>query len=410
MFKPSHPHNLSSSINNMKILHIIDSGGLYGAEVMLLNLMDEQIKLGLDPTIASIGEKGIHEKQLETEAMKRDFKVKKFRMRPGPNYMGALEVLKFAHQEGFHILHSHGYKGNILFGLLPAKIRKLPMVSTLHGWTSTNGFSKMCLYEWLDRKSFKRIDSVVLVSSAMKDHPKLKGLKNINFHVIPNGIPIPPPSQLPHIPTSSSTPSHHPTIPPSILSELDKKIEDFCSKGFIIGSIGRLSKEKGYKYLIEALSILIKKGVDARLVIIGEGNERNYLEGLLAQFELTGRVMMPGYRENAKQYLSSFNVFVISSLTEGLPITLLEAMQAKVPIVATNVGGIPSVLDGGKAGLLFPSCEPDALVESIRRIYTDRRCSDELIESAYHRVTKEYSGEKMAMRYLNLYNGLTKFN
>ena len=191
MFKPSHPHNLSSSINNMKILHIIDSGGLYGAEVMLLHLVAEQIKQGLDPTRASIGEKHIQEKPIETEALKRGFKVKKFRMRPGPNYLGAMQILRFVHSEGFAILHSHGYKGNIFFGFMPKFIRKIPIVSTIHGWTSTNNsFTKMKIYEWFDSKSLKYIDAIVLVSKAMKSHPRLKNQNGINFHVIPNGIPV----------------------------------------------------------------------------------------------------------------------------------------------------------------------------------------------------------------------------
>jgi glycosyltransferase involved in cell wall biosynthesis len=384
----------------MKILHIIDSGGLYGAEVVLLNLIAEQIKLGLDPTIASIGEKGIHEKQIETEGLKRGFKVKMFRMRPGPNYLGAKEILKYAHQEGFHILHSHGYKGNILFGFLPRRIRKIPMVSTLHGWTSTNGFSKICLYEWLDRKSLKHIDSVVLVTEAMKSHPKLKNLKSISFHVIPNGIPVfknSPPSHPPPFSTSSSTLSQQ---------ALDQSIIDFCSKGFTIGSIGRLSKEKGYKYLIKALSLLIKMGINARLIIIGEGYERSVLEASVAQFGLSDLVMMPGYLEDAKQYMPLFNLFVISSLTEGLPITVLEAMQARVPIVASEVGGIPEVLDYGKSGLVVKPYKPDALAEAVSLLYNDKKLTQEKTNMAYQRVTTYYESVIMASEYLQIYKSI----
>ena len=175
----------------LKVLHIIDSGGLYGAEMVLLNLVAEQIKLGLDPTIASIGEKNIKEKSLETEALKRGFNVKKFRMFPGPNIAGALEVLRFAHQEGFDLMHSHGYKGNVAFGFMSRKFRKIPLIATAHGWTSTKGLTKNRIYEWLDTLSFKFIDAVVLVSNAMKSHPRLKSLNGNNIHVIPNGIPIP---------------------------------------------------------------------------------------------------------------------------------------------------------------------------------------------------------------------------
>ena len=381
----------------MKILHIIDSGGLYGAEVMLLNLVAEQIKQNLEPIIASIGVKRIIEKPLETEAIRRGFKVKKFRMIPGPNYLGAMKILSFAHREGVDILHSHGFKGNLLFGLLPRKIRKVPILSTLHGWTSTTGFSKMRVYEWLDRKSLKYIDAVVVVSNAMKSHPKLKGLKDINFHVIPNGIPI----------KKHNTPSHLPTtISLPITSDLDSKVIDFCNTGFTVGAIGRLSPEKGYGDLIKALVLLNKKGIDARLVIIGEGGERNYLEGLAAQYAVSEKLLMPGYLEEAKRYIPFFNMFVISSLTEGLPITLLEAMQAQVPIVATNVGGIPEVLNNGKAGLLIKPCMPEEIAEAIGSLCQNEKLASEFRAKAYHRLSAYYSSKKMAMEYLNIYNRL----
>jgi len=137
----------------MKILHVTDSGGLYGAEMVLLNLVAEQMKTGLEPTIASIGEKWIQEKPFETEAVKRGLRVVKFRMFPGPNLPGMFKVLRYAQKYGFDILHSHGYKGDVAFGSMPKSIRKLPLVSTLHGWTSVVGFSKNRIYEWLQKKA-----------------------------------------------------------------------------------------------------------------------------------------------------------------------------------------------------------------------------------------------------------------
>lgn len=365
---------------------------------MLLNLVAEQIKQGLEPVIASIGEKSVIEKPLETEAIRRGFKVKKFRMMPGPNYPGALKILSFVHREGIDILHSHGYKGNILFGLLPRKIRKVPILSTLHGWTSTTGFSKMRVYEWLDRKSLKHIDTVVVVSNAMKLHPKLKGLKGINFNVIPNGISVPNDVPSSHIPTFSSSIS---------TKDFDSKVINFCNAGFTVGAIGRLSPEKGYGDLIKALVLLNKKGIDVRLVIIGEGGERSYLEGLAEQYALSDKLLMPGYLEDAKRYIPFLNVFAISSLTEGLPITLLEAMQVQVPIVATNVGGIPEVLNNGKAGLLIKPCMPEEIAEAIGSLYHNEKLASEFRAKAYQQLSAYYSSDKMAMGYLNIYNRLT---
>ena len=105
----------------MHVMHIIDSGGMYGAEVMLLNLVEEQVRQGLKPVIASIGDKHTGEKPLEIEAHKRNFPVKTFRMHAGPNFIGAWEILNYAKSIDCDLLHSHGYKGNILFGLIPKK-------------------------------------------------------------------------------------------------------------------------------------------------------------------------------------------------------------------------------------------------------------------------------------------------
>ena len=388
----------------MKILHIIDSGGLYGAEVVLLNLVAEQIKLGLDTTIASIGEKNIDEKPLETEAIKRGFKITKFRMIPGPNVASALEVLRFAQKEGFDLLHSHGYKGNVQFGLMPKKLRKIPLVATLHGWTSTKGLTKNRVYEWLDSISHRFIDAVVLVNKAMMSNPGFKNRNGTNLHVVNNGIPISDNQfdnltiqQLDQSPTQFIDSTNQP---------FDKEIVDFCSQGFTIGSIGRLSPEKGYRYLIEGLGLLLDEGIDARLVIVGKGYDRNQLVRLIERLNLHNRVMLPGYRDNAKNYLPFFNVFAISSLTEGLPITLLEGMQAKTPIVATNVGGIPEVLERGRAGLLVQPCNPDALAEAISCIHRDGQFATELTNTAYQRVTTHYSSKAMALGYLDVYNGL----
>ena len=376
----------------MKVLHIIDSGGLYGAEMVLLNLVAEQMKLGLEPTIASIGKKHIPEKPLETEAIKRGFRVVKFRMFPGPNPYGMLKVLRYARHNGFDILHSHGYKGDVAFGLMPRGFRKLPLVSTLHGWTSVKGISKNAIYEWLQRKSLGHMDAVVLVHEAMLSHPRLKNLNGVNFHVVNNGIPI-----------SNDAPSEAPSFTPSDDAELDQQIVSFCTKGFTIGSIGRLSKEKGYKYLIEALALLTRNRIEARLIILGEGSERKSLDNLVEDHNLRDMVLMPGYIAHAKKNIPHFNLFVLPSITEGLPITLLEAMQANVPIIATNVGGMSEVLQEGKGGLLVDPGRPKNLAEAISRLYHDPSLAKDLASASYQTALTKYTSKTMALAYLDSY-------
>lgn len=378
--------------SNLRVLHIIDSGGLYGAEVVLLNLISEQIEMGLDPAIASIGEKNIGEKPFETEALNSGFRVLKFRMRPGPNYLGALKILRLAHRKGFDLLHSHGYKGNILFSFFPKRFRKIPLVSTLHGWTSTDSFTRMKLYERLDSISLKLIDAVVLVNKSMLTNSKLKNPKGINLYIVNNGIPL----------LDSCTLTKTSDLLKTASAGLDQSIINFCNSGYIVGSVGRFSEEKGFRYLIKAFHLLNQDNI--KLLIIGDGVERNSLEQLIDKLKLNDSVLLPGYRPAAHNYLKYINLFVLPSLTEGLPITLLEAIQAKVPVVATKVGGIPEVLQDGKGGLLIEPRDPESLACAINHIYHNPEHAKHLVSKSYQEVITNYSSETMAMGYLDVYH------
>jgi len=369
----------------MKILHIIDSGGLYGAEIMLLNLMQEQMASGVESLLASIGNGGVAEKPIEKEARQRGIRVKAFRMKPGPNMLGALNVLRFAWAEKVDIFHSHGYKGNILFGFLPRSVRRVPMVSTLHGWTWSGGMSRMRIYEWLDSLSLSFVDRVIMVNAVMKDHPRIKSRQGLALEVVPNGIPL------------------HNNEQQRETAVLNADIIGFCRQGYTIGAIGRLSAEKGFASLLEVVATFAAQGKDIRLVILGEGGLRSNLEITARRLGIENRVMMPGYVRDAKQYLPFFNIFVMPSLTEGLPIVLLEAMQAAVPIVASSVGGIPEVLEGGRCGLLIkPGC-CESLAVGLTHVMQCPKEAEVRAHSARRRVLEDYSSKSMAQKYQEIY-------
>ena len=369
----------------MKVLHIIDSGGVYGAETMLLNLMREQVRMGIEPVLASIGTHREGEKPLEAAARDLELRVEPFRMRPGPNWAGALKILRFARQENFEILHSHGYKGNILFGLVPRIIRGFPLIATLHGWTWVGGFNRMLVYEWLDALSLRFVDRVVLVNEIMKQHPRFRRFLPASIEVIENGISL------------------------DNLSGKDKlrtDIEEFTRKGFTLGAVGRLSPEKGFDILLSGVASLVAEGFDLRLVILGGGEQRKELSRQITSLGLAERVLMPGYVADAKRYLSLFDLFAIPSLTEGLPMVLLEAMAAAVPIVASRVGGIPAVLDHGRAGLLVEPRDAASLVAMIRAVVEDPQSARQRCLVALDRVASLYSSESMAARYFTIYRQL----
>jgi glycosyltransferase involved in cell wall biosynthesis len=373
----------------MKILHLIDSAGLYGAEVMLLNLVREQIQLGLEPVIGSIGDLETEEKVLEREAVHRGFRVEKFRMRPGLNLLGAWKMLSYTRAERFDLVHSHGYKGNILLGFTPRFFRRIPIVATVHGWTNTDQFTRMKIYEWVDAISLRHIDAVVAVNNKMLLNKKFSPKRLKSVAVIYNGIPWPRGATTPSDPQS-----------------LDKEINAFRRNSFIIGAIGRLSREKGYKYLIEATHLLREQGLDIRTIIIGEGSERPHLQAKIDSLNLSGRVWLAGYHAYANRYLPNFDIFVVSSITEGLPITVLEAMQNRTPIVATDVGGLPEVTKNGQGGILVRPKSSSALADAIETVYRDRDLAKRLAAFSYTEVTTHYTSDNMARQYLQVYEAV----
>lgn len=367
----------------MNILHLIDSGGLYGAENVVLNLMKCQKEKGIQTTLGSIGTKADGQKAIEKKAAEFGLPVEAFLMSNGPNISGAVRIYKYAQINNVDIIHCHGYKANILSGLLPFKYRKIPYISTLHGWTSKNIFTRIWFYEWLDAVMIRRADRVVAVSQAMRENLRLK-YRNINPVVIYNGI--------------NNNDEYN-------IGEADSYLfNGLDNKQLKLISIGRLSKEKGFSTLLKAVHyIKTEWNSNVRLFIIGEGPEKDDLMRLAKEYGISDNVTFPGYIDNACKVLKCFDIFVMSSLTEGMPITLLEAMRAGMPIVATAVGGIPEALENGKCGILVPPGSEHDLAKGIVQLYENSLLRDELSINSRVLFRDEFTVEIMEDKYRSVY-------
>jgi glycosyltransferase involved in cell wall biosynthesis len=189
--------------------------------------------------------------------------------------------------------------------------------------------------------------------------------------------------------------------------QTDPEIGRFCEGAFIIGSVGRLSEEKGWEYLIEALSLLVDKDVHYKAVIIGDGDRRNLIERKTQELGLTGHILLTGYKKEACDYLPLFDVFVLPSLTEGLPITLLEAMQSERPVVATNVGGVQRVLGNGECGVIVKPGDPHGLADAVSFVREGPERAREMAKRGKMMALGRYSSRRMAENYMKVYQGLT---
>jgi glycosyltransferase involved in cell wall biosynthesis len=143
-------------------------------------------------------------------------------------------------------------------------------------------------------------------------------------------------------------------------------------KQYVIGFAGRLEAEKGLQVLLRAFSLLARELSDCVLVIVGEGSARQNIEWLIKNYNLEGRVRLVGYKENLLRWLWGFDVFVLPSTHETLGITAIQAAACGKPIIATDFGGLPEVVENGKNGFLFPREDSKELARAIKTLYNDR--------------------------------------
>ncbi len=160
---------------------------------------------------------------------------------------------------------------------------------------------------------------------------------------------------------------------------------------FVIGTIAELHKNKGLSYAIEAFAKLSKENPTLYYFILGEGEGKESLSSLLSLYGLQGRVFLFGFVKDAARFLPAFDLFLLPSVKEGLPYVLLEAGLARLPVIATKIGGIPEIIENKKTGLLVPPREPDAILESIKLLKNDSNLAKHFGESLRERVLTEFS-------------------
>ncbi|MBN8238063.1 glycosyltransferase [Marinobacter hydrocarbonoclasticus] len=368
----------------MRVLHLIDSGGLYGAERMLLALVEAQQESGLEPMILSVGEPGIEEKAIEKEADRLGLPLKTWRMKPGLNRKETLRICQWADEWGADLVHSHGYKFNILLGLFGRFKKEIPFVATLHGYVHAPLFTRMWVYEKLDRLVLRRMSAVVVVGEAMKKELP-RGLRySEKVAVIRNGLKVESVLQ---------------KAKKTVAAEVDAFI---VSHAPVILGVGRLSSEKQFGKLILAFEKLRQCFPKAGLIIAGDGYLRDSLEQCISEHALDEHVMLAGYCSNIPSIMARSNLLAISSATEGLPITLLEAMALRLPVVSTSVGEIPEVLENGENGVLIKNIEEE-LVEAMENALADRDAARERSERASEKLARELTAQAMAAQYSVVY-------
>ena len=176
----------------------------------------------------------------------------------------------------------------------------------------------------------------------------------------------------------------------------------------IVGNVAALVPHKGQKHLIECAALVIRQVPDARFVIAGEGELRPSLERQIKERHLEKHVLLAGFRPDVLSLHKAFDIFVMSSVTEGLGTSLLDAMACGKPIVATRTGGIPEVVVDGETGLLVAPRDHEAMAEAIVRLLKDAALREQLGATALRRVREKFSAERMVEETLRVYRRVAR--
>lgn len=303
----------------------------------------------------------------------------------GPLSLSVLKRLAdVCRRNDVQIWHGHDYKSN-LFGVLLQPRLSFRLVTTVHGWV--NHTARTPLYYALDRWTLPRHEQVIAVSRDLFEACQKLRISAQQLHLIENAI---------------DTDDFRRTCRP----EQAPSRAELPTGRLVIGAVGRLADEKGFDLLIAAIAKLLNEGCDLELWIAGEGAERERLAAQAARTGFGSRIRLLGFHKDPRDLFAAFDVFCLSSLREGLPNVVLEAMAMEVPVVATRCGGIDGFGRDRQDMLVVPPGEPEALADAIRSLVSNPAQRARLALAARRRVETECSFQDRTQRLLNVYDRL----
>lgn len=369
----------------MKVLHVITDTNIGGAGRYLLYLLPQPAFRDVDIAVACPdGELSV---RLEAAGIRR------------PNISGrdisfsprlTRELAALVKAEKPDIVHTHGS----LSGRLAARMRKIPVVYTKHGQVRTPdrrgiASSQAGPFTRLVNRVATRVlaDRVIAVSDRVRKELEDSGIQPSMITVIPNGIDLSPYRQ-------------------KAKRTSKAKAADADAQGkrsFLIGTVARLSPEKGIDTLLDAAKIVVTSYPSARFVIAGTGPLERELAQKVRDLRLENCVRMAGFVDNVPGLFSGLDLYVLPSDTEGIPLALLEAMAAGLPVVATRVGGVPEVVVDGVTGFLVPPRQPKALAQAIVRLLVDPDLAKSMGASGRERAESMFDARVTAERTVQVY-------
>lgn len=302
------------------------------------------------------------------------------------HYFQFKEIIKRNH---FDLIHLHVWNpAACRYAMMAAGKYNIPIVITEHDPFELSGF-KM----FFKRKLIKKVSHIIAVSDANKKllmnlFPELKN----HITTIHNGIDVT-------------------WFESQLLSFSENQRKEYREKTFNVGddtkvilAVAELHERKGLKYLVKAMPGIVEKEKNCHLVIAGSGPEQDELEILVKKEGVNDYVNFLGFKKDIPHLMKACDIFVLPSIKEAFGLVILEAMAAEIPVIASNVGGIPEIITNGENGLLVPPHDEEKLAKAVTKLLNDQTLRGKYVKTGFERLKKTFDAKTMAKNTEKIYD------
>jgi glycosyltransferase involved in cell wall biosynthesis len=364
--------------NPLTVLFLISSEGYFGVENMLVTLATALVKQRCRCIVGVFSDSRFQHTEIADRACSQGLEVELVPCAARCDWRAVSRIRKLLAEHSVDILHPHGYKAD-LYSYAAAWPRRVAIVATSHNWP--NRLWSMRAYAVLDRWAMRGFERIAVVSDVVADILHHSGIRADRVRTIFNGVEI------------ELFRSAEPTLRNEVAS----------SGETVVGFVGRFVPDKGGEIFLHAARKVLRHYSNTRFVLVGDGPCRRDWDSLAVQLGIRAQVEFTGVRHDMPGVYASLDALVLPSLCEAMPMSVLEAMAAGKPVIASRVGAVPKLVVPKQTGVLIEPGDIDGLSAAIIQLLNDPKQAHRLGENGYARAAEHFSADAMATRYLELY-------
>ena len=355
----------------MHMLYALQHGGMEFGVVKLVNGLDRsRIRSSILSTCPATDLKHM---------LASDVPLHELARRPGNDPRLVWQIYRVLRRTKPDVVHTHSW-GTLIEGIVASRLARVPViVHGEHGTLQLRGYQR-----WVQRRAWAAADRVLAVSTRLAERMSAEtGFPLLRIETIRNGV------DLTRFGRKSRTEARH--------------VLGLSPNELVIGTLGRLVPVKNQASLIEAARLLHARGVKATVIVAGEGHLRHDLQARADAAGLSDAIRFLGHRRDPEVVLAAMDVYVLPSISEGLPNTVLEAMATGLPVVVTRVGGVDELVQHGVTGYIVPPSDAEALARALGLFLRDEALRRNAGAAGRLRAETEFAISGMIRRYESLY-------